>query len=207
MDSESKSDEDDPDVGSMEEQTRIKWEFRDQTWKNPNFEYNPKPRVFHGNRMEPSRNYHVFRTFLTLFELFWTPQILQDIVQETNRYAMLRRDEQGNTRGGPNWGPLIVAGLKAFMALALYMGLKPQPNYKTYWLRNSFFHCNVVRRYLHLRRSENIRTGEPGYDRMFQTQRLLDQIRGQCQMAWCIGKNLTIDEMMIRYKSTYSPIC
>ena len=27
MDSESKSDEDDPDVGSMEEQTGIKWEF------------------------------------------------------------------------------------------------------------------------------------------------------------------------------------
>ena len=51
--SESDSDDDEQEVESLEEQTRIKWEFRDETWGNPNFEYNPKPTAFQGNRMEP----------------------------------------------------------------------------------------------------------------------------------------------------------
>jgi hypothetical protein len=53
-------------------------------------------------------------------------------VEETNRYAGVPFPGLRNTHGGPEWEELIVAGLKAFMALALYMGLKKQPNYKTY---------------------------------------------------------------------------
>ena len=80
-------------------------------------------------------------------------------------------------------------------------------------MRDSFFHCNVVsniitcarfvelRCCLHLRRLENIRRGEPRYDELHQTRRLVDQIRGRCQMAWCIREHLTNDEMMIRYRA------
>ena len=52
---------------------------------------------------------------------------LNDIVNETNRYAIganiLRR-----TQGGQNWEQFIVGGLKAFIAMALYMEMKKQPN-------------------------------------------------------------------------------
>jgi hypothetical protein len=35
--------------------------------------------------------------------------------------------------------------LKAFMAIHMYMGMKKQPNYKTYWEKEgSFFHCPVI---------------------------------------------------------------
>ena len=40
-------------------------------------------------------------------------------------------NEQGNTNDCLHWENLIGPRLKAFMALALYMGFKVQPNYKT----------------------------------------------------------------------------
>ena len=46
------------------------------------------------------------------------------IVQETNRYANAPVDDHGNTKDGPQWENLTVHGFQAFMALALYMGLK-----------------------------------------------------------------------------------
>ena len=37
-----------------------------------------------------------------------------------------------------------MAGLRAFVAIAIYMGMKNQPNYKTYWMTNSFFSCSKI---------------------------------------------------------------
>jgi hypothetical protein len=36
---------------------------------------------------------------------------------------------------------------------------------------------------------------------------LINAIRESCKMAWNLGKFLTIDEMMIRYKGSYCPSC
>jgi hypothetical protein len=156
-----------------------------------------------------------------MFELFWTLAIMNAIVEETNRYATAPMDTNGNTLGGTQWEDLTVAGLKAFMALALYMGLKKQPNYKTYWMRDTLFHCPVISniitraRFMELRRClhitnptvyENIERGDPGYDKIRQTRWLVDAVRNRCKSEWNLGKKLTIDEMMIRYKGTYSPI-
>ena len=53
------------------------------------------------------------------------------IVVETNLYAT-SRDVLEKSKGVENWEEFIVLGLKAFMAMATYMGMKKQPNYKTY---------------------------------------------------------------------------
>jgi hypothetical protein len=181
----------------------------------------PMPQEFSGNQRRPSTFYRTLPTFIHLFEFFWTPTIMNAIVEETNRYAGEPIPGLRNTHGGPEWEELTVAGLKAFMALALYMGLKKQPNYKIYWMRNILFHCLVISnictraRFMDLRRClhitnpavyENIGRGEPGYDKIRQTRWLVDAIRERCKVAWNLGKNLIIDEMMIRYKGTYSPI-
>jgi hypothetical protein len=54
-------------------------------------------------------------------------------VEETNRYATMVLDAFGNTRGGRTWKNFIMASLKAFLAIHMYMGMKRQPNYKSYW--------------------------------------------------------------------------
>jgi hypothetical protein len=65
--------------GSIENQTGLKWEFRDGTWKNPNFMYKPMPQEFSGNQRGPSTFYCTLPTFIHLFELFWTPTIMNAI--------------------------------------------------------------------------------------------------------------------------------
>jgi hypothetical protein len=102
----------------------------------------------------------------------------------------------------------------------MYMGLKKQPNKKSYWAhRGSFFHCPVISKIftrdrfqaitscLHITNHANyvgIR-GEPGYDKMGQVHWLVDEIREACMRKYCLGKYLTVDEMMILYKGSYRP--
>ena len=88
--------------------------------------------------------YETIPTFMALFHLFWTPNFLQCILVETNRYARMTVGAEGRTHGGLHWKDVIMAALQAFIALALYMGLKRQPNYKTYWSCDTLFHYPMV---------------------------------------------------------------
>jgi hypothetical protein len=45
----------------------------------------------------------------------------------------------------------------------------------------------------------------PRYDKMDQLRWLINAIRESCKKAWNLGKFLTIDKMMIRYKGSYCP--
>ena len=214
-----KSEKDDPNVDSVQNQTGLKWEFRDETLRNSNFVYHPILSPSSRKKRVPSRNYRVLPTFQTLFALFLTLAIISTIVEETNCHANAPLDGHGNTKGEPHWENLIVHGLQAFMALALYMRLKVQPNYKTYWMHDSLFQHPIIsniftkarfqelRRCLHLTNVEEIHREDLGYDKIGLTTWLVNCIRECCKLAWCLGKHLTVDEMMIRYKGTYSFIC
>jgi hypothetical protein len=141
---------------------------------------------------------------------------------ETSRYATEPLDARGNIREGKKWEALTIADLKAFMAIHMYMGMKKQPNYKTYWEKEgNFFHCpiiaNIMTRelFIELRRClhiidpgtyKHIPKGDPCYDKLRQVQWLIEEICKACMREWSLGKFLTIDEMMVRYKGSYSPI-
>jgi hypothetical protein len=142
----------------------LKHAYHDETWTQQNFMYVPKPKEFIGRRGTMQFFEHV-PTILQLFELFWPFNLMQKIVMETNRYATKRIDAKGNTRGGPKWEILTVAGFKAFLAIHMYMGMKKQPNYKSYWEKtSSIFHCpnisnTMIReRFMQLRRCLHITT-------------------------------------------------
>jgi hypothetical protein len=112
--------------------------------------------------------------------------------------------------------------LKAFLAIHMYMGMKRQPNMKSYWEKaGSFFHCPTISnimtrecfrelvRCLHITNPEgyeNIQKGNPGYDKIRQVRWLVEKIRSACMREWSLGKFVTIDEMMVRYKGSYCPV-
>jgi hypothetical protein len=68
---------------------------------------------------------------MQLFSLFWPWTILRTIVGKTNCCGG-QDDGKGGTMRGNKWEHLTVAGLKAFMAIPIYKGLKKQPNLRTY---------------------------------------------------------------------------
>jgi hypothetical protein len=53
---------------------------------------------------------------------------------------------------------------------------------------------------------EHIRKGEPLYDKLRQVWWMVNDIREVCMREWSLGKFLTIDEMMVRYKGSYCDI-
>jgi hypothetical protein len=151
--------------------------------------------------------------------MFWPDTLLRRIVAKTNRYATTVGPD-GSTLEGPTWRRFTVAGLKAFFAISIFMGLKKQPNVKTYWQRKgSFFHCPVISQIfirdqhqqitkcLHVTNPATYVTNreELGYDKMGQVRWLVDKIREVCMREWKLGKYITVDEMMIRYKGSYCP--
>ena len=77
----------------------MKHVYRDETWSQSFFTYDPKPQEFIGRRDTMQFFYHI-PTILQLFEFFWPFNLLRKIVIETNQYAIEPIDAQRNTRGG-----------------------------------------------------------------------------------------------------------
>jgi hypothetical protein len=110
--------------------------------------------------------------------------------------------------------------LRTFLAISLYMGMKKQPNVKSYWAKSEkLFYCPVIaslltqRRFLALRKCLHLTNpsefvtdkSSPLYDQMHQCRWLLNVIRDACRALWNVGKMCTVDEMMVRYKGKYCP--
>ena len=79
------------------------------------------PRPFLECERGSSFLYITLPTFITFFESFWTLAKMNDIVNEINRYAT-GPNPMSIARRGFNWEILTMCGLKACMAMALYMG-------------------------------------------------------------------------------------
>ena len=127
----------------------------------------------------------------------------------------MRKENHGEER-------ITVRGLKAFLGILVFMGMKKQPNLKSYWHKpRSIFHCPIKsqafthERFMTIRNClyitnlatyANVERGEVGFDKIWQVRWLVDKIREACKAVWSLSKYLVIDEMMIRYKGSYPPI-
>jgi hypothetical protein len=69
------------------------------------------------------------------FSLFFSDEILNSIVVETNRYARHKLSElQLSPRSNwSRWSDVFVPEMKAFLALIINMGLMPLLDIKDYW--------------------------------------------------------------------------
>ena len=218
VESEDSRDETDDGEGDPNNPGSIKHRYQSSKWRQNDNTYDPPRMVFQGFG-GPKRRWNRMPSFQTLFEMFWSTAMLLDIVAETNRYARAINGA-GKLPGGENWKDLTLPEFKVFLAITLYMGMRKQPNVKSYWMKSpSIFHCSIISNLLsrdrfmvltkcfHLANHDTyVRDRDlPGYDKMGQVRGICDQVRETFRNCWNLGKFLTIDEMMIRYKGTYCP--
>ena len=111
-------------------------------------------------------------TTLGIFKLFFTVEILQYIVEQTNKYAL-------ECMGQPSfdsWQPLTVADLEAFMGFMLLMGIVNLPALFDYWKSDPVYHYTPIvsrisrtrfieiSKYLHFADNQSLPpTGTPEY--------------------------------------------
>jgi hypothetical protein len=196
----------------------IRFSYRPETWSKLYASYDLVPMPFTGESYGLTQQYESIPLYVELFRKFWSHETLKRICRETNRYSS-SLDKNGVLRGKGGWYPITEKELKVFMAVILYMGMKKLPNMKAYWAKSEeFFYCNVIaglfmrKRFLALLRCLHVTDpatyvedrSSPAFNKMHQTQWLINEMKASCKREWHLGQHVTVDETMVRYKGKYA---
>jgi hypothetical protein len=145
----------------------------------------------HARNIDLSRHWHP----LALFQLFFTWEIMANIVKETNSFA-LRAHTFLN---------LTIPELYHYFGCHILLGYYKRPTHDTIWddrgalngaplTKNRF---EQITKFLHYKdRGENPVKG-PWWEKL---DPVVGPLREACQRYWVPGTNLTIDEIMIKFE-------
>lgn len=172
-------------------------EFSQITWAKTNMKTHINDVAFRGTTALPS---HIksLRTPMNMFSYFFTDEILQIIVNETNRNAIENQEFETNC-----------AEIRNFIGILMYMSIYRYPNLESYWGKNAFTPIQdtmPVRRFMLIKQyfsfqdeSHRIKKGEPGYDPLFRIRSLADAVNERFDSIPKTAR-LCIDEQMCSTK-------
>lgn len=146
------------------------------------------------------------------FDLLFTNDIWEILVQETNRYY----DQQKATDPGKHkrpWAPVTRDEMEAFIGMIILMGIVKLPRFEMYWSQDKLIHqesiANIMSqtrflqiwRYFHL--ADNavaIPRGTDGFDKIYRVRNFLNIILINIRDEYRLGMNIAIDETMVPHK-------
>ena len=135
---------------------------------------------------------------VSLFESFFTPELMNLICQESNEYAA--------QKGHENFS-LDVPTLKLFLAVLLLSGYVPLPRRPMYWEANGDVHNIMVSGAMSRNRFSSIISNIhfannnvlDGSDKFAKVRPLLDSINAACLANFHPEQMLSVDESMVPY--------
>ena len=145
---------------------------------------------------------------LNYFMLFFPEDLFSLMVKQTNLFA----EQLFATHPNLTANATTSSEMKAFVALQIAMGLNCKPtvqdHWRKYWLTEIQFSAVMSRdRYLLLAsflhfadNSERVERGNQGYNPLFKIQPVLDIVTPIYQQVYGPGKNLSVDESIIKFK-------
>lgn len=155
------------------------------------------------------------------FERFISPDILQIVVEETNKYAANPRTPK-QTRA--RWTDIDRRLLLGFLGIVMYMGVVKLPARRMYWDVKQglgipeIYNCMSAERFEDIARCLHFETysatapkkGEVGYDKIRCIRRVVEMFRTACMGNWRMGQYVSVDEAMQKMKGkspvrTYMP--
>ena len=145
-----------------------------------------------------------------LFNRFFTNEVWELLVVETNRYAAL----SSNAPGTRSWHDVVVEEMKAFVGILMAMGIAKLPRLELYWTKKhswiqtpgisdimSKTRFEQIFRFLHLcDNSQEKAIGHPEYCRLFKVKKLLDLVQPRFDQEYNMHQECSIDEAMIPFK-------
>ena len=183
-----------------------------------NIEWNPStnPRVKVVSFKEYSKPYgpsfNTPSSLLQMFHLFFTMELLGTIVTETNRFASICLKEAYES-----WDKVTVEELQAYLGFMMLMGIVQLPSIRDYWSNSDTFHYKPIasrisrtrflqiHRFLHFVNNDDIPTyGQPNYSKIQKVKPILAYLSDKCNMNFIPGRDVAIDEAMVKYKGRSS---
>ncbi|XP_032589372.2 piggyBac transposable element-derived protein 3-like [Drosophila mojavensis] len=133
--------------------------------------------AFQGDSSLPAEIMNL-KTPSEIFRYFFDAKIMDMIVEETMRAALV---ENISTRFQMN-----IEDVHHYIGILIYMSIYRYPSMRSYWGRNAFLPIassmnrtkfETIKQHLSLRdESQRIKKGQPGYDPLFRTRRLVDYL-------------------------------
>lgn len=149
------------------------------------------------------------------FRLYFPDEAVQLIVDETNRYATQYLDAHVDLPPFSRlrkWENTTVEEISAMLAIQISFGICAKPSLAEYW--NSFWltktdipsimsrnRYQILQTFLHFNDNTNrIERGQPGFNPLFKIQPLLDIVEPLYEQYFGPGRNLSVDESMVKFK-------
>ncbi|XP_065844140.1 piggyBac transposable element-derived protein 4-like [Oscarella lobularis] len=155
---------------------------------------------------------------LTYFQLYWSDDVIDLLVKNTNAYAEHIR--------GPNpssscreWYPTTRPEMKAFLGVTLLMGLLKLPRLEDYWQKSfpylktqipvvfSKTRYEQLKRFLHvsdIAADLQATASTAPRDKLMKVRPLIKHCLEKFKSSFKLAKNITVDEAMIPYKGRWS---
>ena len=143
---------------------------------------------------------------LEVFKLFFLDDLLDSIVEESNRYAaQVMGDERYR-----EW-----TKVKAFFGFSILMGIEKLPSVDDYWSKDPLLHYppiadriprwrfREISRYLHFVDNDAPR-GDPAHDRLGKVRPLVDHLGSKFEALDEPSKHVAVDEAMIKFQGRSS---
>ncbi|XP_064109615.1 piggyBac transposable element-derived protein 4-like [Macrobrachium nipponense] len=146
---------------------------------------------------------------IDVYKQIITDDIINLIVQETNRYAEQKISSVTVTRRSKlrQWVPTNNEEIEKFIGLIIYMGLVPFPEIQLYWSKSILYKNEIVpktmsrdRFLLLLQMLHFCNNEEPNVGRDWKIRKLLDMILVQYQSIYKSGSDVIIDESMVPFR-------
>lgn len=150
-----------------------------------------------------------------VFKLFFSLEIMKQIVKNTEEYAATVRAKRKSLR----WLTLTVKELYAVIGIIIFMGLIDVPTIPEYWNSDGFYGQEFVKNSginktrfanvlscIHLcnleeeRENERKKAQKQPYDPLFKLKPLLDDLTLLCKTYYVPGMPVSIDERMVAFK-------
>ena len=141
---------------------------------------------------------------LHYFENFFDKEMIDLVVEETNRYA--------NQSGAVNWTPVTSDEIKLFLAITVLQGAVQKPTLQMYWtkdhlLKRIFFRKSHVlqkvsknKDHLHLANNEAYDLASHPNSKLNKVWSIYCRFVEKCKNSYTPVKNLTIYETLLLYK-------
>lgn len=204
----SSSDEDDLENGSDNQQKTTK----DLKWIECQNGWQPtwlKP--FEGPVSGPSSAVpKEMPNVLDYFTLYFDNEIIEHLVTETNRYAeqfFKKTPQKKQSSYYDSWNGCTASDIKCYLALLLHMGLCKMPRIECHWRSDALYNCplcpNIMRKNEFMRLHKFFHAADnrndTKQDKLFKIREVLNLLLKRYKKYYDLGKQITIDEKMIKF--------
>lgn len=156
-------------------------------------------------------NYQRYVTPMSLFQLFFTVDLVQRICGWTNDYAHLHGPSKATVYQG--WTDIQPDEMYQYFALLMYMAVVKAPNINSYWSTAALFHGLWARLFMPRNRFKAIQSflktcdsATENYliDKLCKVRFIHDYIKNKCIKLFQPYRFVSIDERMVRNKGRFT---